>query len=114
SGNPAGRPRTSLTATVRKVLEAEVPDDPQCRTYKELIAQQICERAAHGDVRAATLIWERLEGKAIQPIEVDTDDAKRERWMVIVDELSKKHCKPRERIIQDIIEREPDAAKWLN
>src|SRR5262245_34657677 len=73
SGNPAGRPRTSLTADLRKVLNTVVPDDPQGRTYNELIAQQICEKAAKGDVRAATLVWERLEGKATQPIEVNSE-----------------------------------------
>jgi hypothetical protein len=91
-----------------------VPDDPQGRTYNELIAQQICERAANGDVRAATLVWERLEGKATQPIEVNSDDARREWWLNMVEELSRKYGKPREKVIQDIISREPAAAELLN
>ena len=114
SGNPAGRPKTSLTAALRKVLDAVVPDDPQGRTYCELIAQQICERAAKGEVRAATLVWERLEGKATHPIEVNSDDAKREWWLNMVEELSRKYGKPREKVIQDIINREPAAADLLN
>ena len=114
SGNPAGRPKTSLTAALRKVLDAVVPADSQGRTYNELIAQQICERAATGDVRAATLVWERVEGKATQPIEVTNDDAKRERWLNMVEELSRKYGKSREQVIQDIINREPAAAELLN
>jgi Family of unknown function (DUF5681) len=113
SGNPAGRPKTSLTADLRKVLGTVVPDDPQGRTYNELIAHQICERAAKGDVRATTLVWERLEGKATQPIEVNSD-AKREWWLDMVEDISRKHGKPREKVIQDIINREPEAAELLN
>jgi Family of unknown function (DUF5681) len=113
SGNPAGRPKTSLTADLRKVLGTVVPDDPQGRTYNELIAHQICERAAKGDVRATTLVWERLEGKATQPIEVNSD-AKREWWLNMVEDISRKHGKPREKVIQDIINREPEAAELLN
>ena len=109
-----GRSKTSLTAVLRKVLDAVVPDDPQGRTYSELIAQQICERAAKGEVRAATLVWERLEGKAKQPIEVNSDEAKREWWLNLVEELSGKYGKPREKVIQDIINREPAAAELLN
>ena len=44
------------------------PDDPEGRTYGELLAAGQFEAAIKGDTRAAREITDRLEGKAVKPI----------------------------------------------
>ena len=82
-------------------------------TYAHAIAERICTKAALGDVRAATLIWDRLEGKATQPIDLSPSDRKRQMYLDLVERLSAKHNKPREQVIQDIIDRDAQASEYL-
>ncbi|HKQ06797.1 MAG TPA: DUF5681 domain-containing protein [Blastocatellia bacterium] len=111
SGNPNGRPRVSMTATLRRKVDEQMPG--AAATYAEAIAERLCVKAALGDVRAATLIWDRLEGKATQPIELTATEKRREMWMRMVDDLAQKYKKPREQVIEDVIAREPEAAEYL-
>jgi hypothetical protein len=53
SGNPKGRPRVSLTATLRETIDRQMPG--ASTTYAQAIAERNCAKAALGDVRAATL-----------------------------------------------------------
>ncbi len=48
--------------------QSKAPDDPEGRTYGELLAAGQFEAAIKGDTRAAREITDRLEGKAVQPI----------------------------------------------
>jgi hypothetical protein len=64
SGNPAGRPRnTKLTAAFREMLGTVDPSDKDGRTYAEVIADAMIQKAARGDVRAAKEITLRTEGR---------------------------------------------------
>jgi hypothetical protein len=72
SGNPAGRPKSiTLSEAYRHQLAQPVPKDPQGRTYAEVIAALMCQRAMQGDVAAAKEIADRVEGKARQALDVD-------------------------------------------
>lgn len=72
SGNPAGRPKSiTLSEAYRRQLAQTVPKDPEGRTYAEVIAALMCQRATQGDVAAAKEIADRVEGKARQALDVD-------------------------------------------
>jgi len=74
SPNPSGRPIIRLISGALRVKLAEVkPDDPQGRTYAEILAQHLVEIGVCRSptaVAALNLIVDRLEGRARQQIEV--------------------------------------------
>jgi uncharacterized protein DUF5681 len=59
SGNPGGRPRTTvLSQACRAKLASPVPRDPAGRTFAEAIADTLAQRALKGDIRAARVLLE--------------------------------------------------------
>jgi hypothetical protein len=78
SGNPGGRPagRPSVAAALRNLAEREAAfqfDAPEAETWAERIARVIIERAAGGDLRAAAIVIERIDGRGAAP--APNDDA---------------------------------------
>jgi hypothetical protein len=72
SGNPAGRPKSvTLSEAYRKQLAQPFPDDPQGRTYAEVIAEKLVMIAATGEVSSAREIADRTEGRPRQALEID-------------------------------------------
>ncbi len=72
SGNPAGRPKSiTLSEAFRRQLSQPMPDDPEGRTFAEVIAERTCVAASGGDVSAAREIADRTEGKPRQSVDVD-------------------------------------------
>ena len=72
SGNPSGRPKSkTLSNAYRNKLEEPVPNDPEGRTWAELIAEAQVRDAVRGNVQAAREIADRTEGKARQAIEFE-------------------------------------------
>ena len=72
SGNPAGRPKSiTLSEAFRRQLSQPMPDDPEGRTFAEVIAERMCVAASGGDVSAAREIADRTEGKPRQSVDVD-------------------------------------------
>ena len=74
SGNPGGRPKSKLISEAYKVkLESLVPDDPQGRTYAELIADGMIVEAVRGKnkVNAASEMADRTEGKPRQSTKIE-------------------------------------------
>ncbi len=81
SGNVKGRPKDALlTKEIRAQLN-EVRDDG--KTNAQAIAESMISRAIKGDVRAADLIFNRIEGKPLQSVDlsVTTD------WMATVEQF---------------------------
>ena len=76
SGNPAGKKKgTKNWATLyRKALKYKVDaTDPRTgtarrMTLQEVVVLSIIQQAAKGNVRAASHITDRMDGKALQPI----------------------------------------------
>lgn len=85
SGNPGGRPKNTLTAAYKKMLGEPFPDDPAGRTYAEVIAAAVGNRAALGDERPAKEIEDRVSGKARQTLTLTTDA--RQRTLLAADDL---------------------------
>lgn len=72
SGNPSGRPKSkTLSNAYRNKLEEVVPNDPEGRTWAELIAEAQVRDAVRGNVQAAKEIADRTEGRARQSIEFE-------------------------------------------
>lgn len=75
SGNPRGRPRKgrTLTEALEKYADdREAAGDPA----RERLACTIWTMALDGDLNATKLLFERVEGRAVQPIAgVDDDDS---------------------------------------
>jgi hypothetical protein len=54
SGNPSGRPKSkTLSDAYKNKLEEPVPNDPEGRTWAELIAEAQVRDAVRGNVQAA-------------------------------------------------------------
>jgi hypothetical protein len=64
SGNPQGRPRSqSFSEACRRILRETCPDDPDGRSYADVIAEKLCQSAMAGDIRAVRELADRAEGK---------------------------------------------------
>jgi hypothetical protein len=75
SGNPSGRPKSKLISDAyRQRLGDMVPNDPQERTWAELIAEGQIRAAAKGKTPAAAEICDRTEGRSRQTVELSGPD----------------------------------------
>lgn len=77
SHNPFGRPtkKESLTSLLKEVSEWLYPRDKNHLTYKEKLAVATYMKAIRGSPVSFLEVWNRIEGKIIQPLnlELDTD-----------------------------------------
>ncbi len=66
SGNPSGRPKgvASISAAFNRVLTREMA---------ERIAQRVIEMAEAGDLKAADMVLDRMEGKPLQRVHQATE-----------------------------------------
>jgi Family of unknown function (DUF5681) len=72
SGNLSGRPKCkTLSEAYKNKLEEPVPNDPEGRTWAELIAEGQVRDAVRGNVQAARELADRTEGRARQAIEFE-------------------------------------------
>ncbi|MFZ0640626.1 MAG: DUF5681 domain-containing protein, partial [Candidatus Acidiferrales bacterium] len=72
SGNPSGRPKSkTLSDAYKNKLEESVPNDPEGRTWAELIAEAQVRDAVRGNVQAAREIADRTEGRPRQAIDFE-------------------------------------------
>ncbi len=73
SGNPTGRPskRNALAPALRTLLGRKQLDG---RTNKQALLEALLETALSGDVQAIKLIFERVDGKVPEPIEISGKD----------------------------------------
>ena len=75
SPNPGGRPKSRVLSEALRAKLGEIkPDDPQGRTYAEVIATNLITIASSqgpGAVAAANEICNRLEGRAVQQLDVN-------------------------------------------
>jgi hypothetical protein len=79
SGNPGGRPRKIITDRLGRLLRRKAPDDPEHRTYAELLAQGMINRAIAKSHPDAKEILDRVEGKV-----AENKDDEQERVVVVV------------------------------
>lgn len=76
SGNPKGRPKNEscLTSLMRAKMDQvaklidPVTQEPYGKTWKELIVLATLKLALEGNHSALKEVWERMEGKVVQPV----------------------------------------------
>ena len=75
SGNPKGRPKKkySLVSLLKEALEKLCPADKKKRTWAEVLTESLLVKAAKGDMTAQKIIWEYIEGKPKQEIEIPSE-----------------------------------------
>lgn len=75
SGNPAGRPKgaRNLSTILREMLEEEIEVNidgkKERKQFKDVLIRKLLKKANEGDLRAMQEIFDRTEGRAIQPME---------------------------------------------
>ncbi len=69
SGNPRGGPRgpRTLTTRLRKIIDQETKDG---KDYGDLVMQVLVKAALKGDMKAMSLLLDRVDGKVAQEIQV--------------------------------------------
>jgi Family of unknown function (DUF5681) len=71
SGNPGGRPKSRIiTEAYNRELVKPANDNSKPRTKLEQVAQAQVKRALKGDTRAAKEITDRVEGTAVQSVQI--------------------------------------------
>jgi hypothetical protein len=74
SGNPAGRPKNEplLSPEMRRQLKNVCPFDAAKRTWLEVIVEKTMHLAAYkGNPAAIKEVWERIDGKVKENIQLD-------------------------------------------
>lgn len=113
SGNPAGRPKSALISqALRQKLDEPFPDDEHGRTYAEVIAAKMAEKAASGEDRAIQEVIDRVEGKAKQTVNLKMD--RRERLELAIRRIMEAGNCSREEAIREYATFEPDALTLMN
>src|SRR5262245_28732217 len=110
SGNPAGRPRDTVTPHLRELVRTPGKDGV---TYGELVAQTLLARAVDGDVQAIREVFDRLEGKPRQAIDVSVEEKRRAIFETGLDMLQQAGVSHEEaaRLLTTIY---PEASGWVN
>lgn len=64
-----------LPALLKKKAEEMAKDDKEGRTRNEIIADILFQKAQNGDLTAIQLLYDRMEGRPRQAIEIANEDA---------------------------------------
>lgn len=123
SGNPAGRPREAITPYLRDYVQRKYPGKSDA-TYAEMIAKALVDCAIRGEIAAIREVFDRLDGKPRQPVNlvdvnVDTDREAVERVIlgVIEDHEARGETITREEAIVFLrgtrVGQDPRAMKYL-
>lgn len=69
SGNPNGRPKSTLNKTLAKLLANKCPG--RTFTNEEAVCRVVVELAKEGDKDMINFIWDRIVGKPLQTLSSD-------------------------------------------
>ena len=72
SGNPGGRPKKKPITEELERLLAEEASTRDGQTWATVIAEALLQQASRGDVRAISELANRVEGKSVQAIDLNT------------------------------------------
>lgn len=77
SGNPAGKPpgAKNFTTLVREALQEVAKlkqGNPENLTYEQVLAKSVGPRAMGND-RVLKMLWEQLDGKAVQKVDLTAE-----------------------------------------
>lgn len=78
SGNPSGRPKGSrnLSTILKEMLDEDIEitidGKKQKKKFQDLIIRKLIKKANDGDLRAIEQIFDRVEGKPKQSLDVES------------------------------------------
>lgn len=89
SGNPSGKPSTKALTDALKIEIAATAEQGADHHALRRIARKVLDLAYEGEQWAVTTVWDRLEGKPAQTLNVDQTitNLSREEWIARVREL---------------------------
>ena len=78
SGNPGGTVRgvPKLKTALHKILRTPVGKRFVAATLSDRIAKKTYDLAMRGNTKMLELIWERIEGKVVQPVSLPDEEAR--------------------------------------
>jgi len=78
SGNPKGKPKgaRSMSTILRELLETTIEVDGEKIPYSEAIIKKLIKRADKGNLIAIREIFDRMEGKAKQEVQMNIEGRK--------------------------------------
>ncbi len=93
SGNPKGRPKKAdcLTSLLKEEIEKTDPEDEHKRTHIEMIVLATMRLAKQGNATALREIWERMDGKVRDKLELTGDSDLVQRLIAGREHLAKHH-----------------------
>jgi len=112
SGNPAGRPRDTVTPHLRELVRMRHSEKDGV-TYGEMVARSLLTRAIVGDVQAIREVFDRLEGKPRQAIDVSVEEKRRAIFEAGLDMLKRTGLSDEEAaaLLTTIY---PEVSTWVN
>lgn len=78
SGNPSGKPKgtKNFTTLVRDMLKRVAvlkEGNPNNLTYEDVLADQVIKRAIQGNDRVLKILWEQMDGRPRQQIDLSAE-----------------------------------------
>jgi len=114
SGNPVGRPKSrTLSEHLRDRLKEQFPGRSDA-TYGRMVAEALVDRAINGDVMAIREVYDRVEGKPKQTIDVNVEERKREMVEDAIARMIEEAQVSREEAIEQLTAFAPEMSKWIN
>ena len=113
SGNPSGRPIDTKTPHVRALVQKKVPNSDE-HTYGSLIAQRLVQLAMSGEIAAIREVFDRLEGRPRQPIELSVEDRRRDLVGRAIEALMVDAAIDRDQAIDELTRLNPEITQWIN
>lgn len=116
SGNPAGRPKKrTLSEELRARLEEEYPDRSDA-TYGRMVAETLVDMAIKngGAIAAISEIFDRVEGRPRQSVELKTDPEKTALIERAISALIERQNMSRDEAVEYLSTLKPEISQWIN
>lgn len=116
SGNPVGRPKKrTLSEELRARLEEEYPDRPDA-TYGRMVAESLVDMAIKngGAIAAISEIFDRVEGRPRQSVELKGDPEKAALIERAISALTERQNMSRDEAVEYLSTLKPEISQWIN
>ncbi|HKQ76703.1 MAG TPA: DUF5681 domain-containing protein [Blastocatellia bacterium] len=114
SGNSTGRPKVrTLSEHLRDRLKEQYPGR-SVTTYGRMVAEALVTEAIDGNVQAIREIFDRVEGKPKQVVDVNIEERKREMVEDAIARVVEEAQVSRDEAIEQLMAIAPEMSKWIN
>jgi len=113
SGNPHGRPKKRTLSEELRARAEEQYAGRDDATYARTVAEKLFDLAVAGEIAAIKEIFDRLEGRPRQAIELSADEQKRKLIENAIDVLMRETGVERDTAVKDLLDLVPEASQWI-